>query len=320
MILVQVVNNTANGVEVGDTITIPNTDLGGTLDVIITLQSSDLTSTGGPINGITLVDGGSGYTSVPTLTINGSPGSGADIDLSLISQQNWEGSNITPYGHIPFTQNDDREFFNGELSGSTITVTTSSLSNPTVTQKILFQQDDRINERSPILFDFKSDVSYQLIIEATNDSGGTGNFSITDANNNGYIFYTSPNINNGDDFVINLTVEDFSINSINLITPRVSFLPSSGDFFAYTASIYENVLSDPDNQALLNNDLVARQSGIFWELDYSSNTIQAVNQQAVITASQQDGDLPKAFVQDYNWYSTPITTIDRDWETTLTSY
>ena len=306
--LILVVVNTANGVEVGDTITIPSGDFGsGTLDVIITLQSSDLTSTGGPINGITLVDGGSGYTSVPTLTINGSPGSGADIDLSLISQQNWGGSYTTPFGHIPFTQNTDKEFFNGELSGSTIIATTGSLSNPTVTQRLLFQQQARINERSPILFDFNSDVSYQLIIKALNDSGGTYTFSITDANNDGYTLYTSPSITGGNEFIVNLNIEDFSINGKNLITPRVSFLPnSSGNFFAYTASIYENVLSDPDNQALLNNDVVARRSNIFWDLDYSSNAIQAVNQQAVITASQQDGNLPKAFVQDYNWYSTPI--------------
>ena len=307
--LILVVLNTSNGVEVGDTITIPAADLGGgALDVIITLQASDLTSTGGAINGITLVDGGSGYTSVPSLTINGSPGSGANIDLSLISQQNWGGSYTTPYGYIPFTQNDDREFFNGELSGSVIIATTGSLSNPIITQTLLFEQDDRINERSNILFNFKSDKTYQLIVEATNDSLNQSNFSITDSNNTGYIFYTSPTINSGDDFVVSLNVEDFFINGTNLITPQLAFLPDSGDFFAYTASIYENVLADPNNQALLNNDIVARRSNIFWDLDYNSNAIQAVNQQAIITASQQGGDLPKAFIQDYNYYSTPIKT------------
>ena len=72
---------------------------------------------------------------------------------------------------------------------------------------------------------------------------------------------------------------------------------------------YANIpnLTYSDFNAILNNDLIARQSNIFWDLDYSSNTIQAVNQQTVITASQQNGILPKAFVQDYNWYSTPIT-------------
>jgi hypothetical protein len=61
-----------------------------------------------------------------------------------------------------------------------------------------------------------------------------------------------------------------------------------------------------DFNAVINNALVPRQSEIFWDLDYSTNAIQAVNQQAIITASQQGGDLPKAFIQDYNYQSTPI--------------
>ena len=61
-----------------------------------------------------------------------------------------------------------------------------------------------------------------------------------------------------------------------------------------------------DFNAVINNALVPRQSEIFWDLDYSTNAIQAVNQQAIITASQQGGDLPKAFIQDYTYQSTPI--------------
>ncbi len=308
--LILVVLNTSNGVEVGDTITIPAADLGGgALDVIITLQASDLTSTGGAINGITLVDGGSGYTSVPSLTINGSPGSGANIDLSLISQQNWGGSYTTPFGHIPFTQDTDEEFFNGELSGSVIIATTGSLNNPTITSKLVFEQTATVNERSIILFNFKNDQTYQVIIEATNGLS-LGDFSITNGNNDSYVFYTSPKINPGDTFTVSLDVEDLFLNTRNLQTPQLAFLPNttpSGGFFTYTVSIYQNIIDD-ENLALLNNNVVARQSNIFWDLDYNSNAIQAVNQQAVITASQQGGDLPKAFVQDYNYYSTPIKT------------
>ncbi len=307
--LILVVLNTSTGVEVGDTITIPAADLGGgTSDVIITLQSSDLTSTGGAINGITLVDGGSGYTSVPSLTINGSPGSGAKIDLSLISQQNWGGSYTTPFGHIPFTQDTDEEFFNGELSGSTIVVTTGSLNNPTITPKLVFEQTATVNERSIILFNFQPSINYQVIIKATRNNTPSGDFSITNGVNDSYVFYTSPSINNGDTFTVSLGVEDLFLNNKNLETPQLSFLPdSSGVFFTYTVSIYQNIINT-DNLALLNNDVVARQSNIFWDLDYNSNAIQAVNQQAIITASQQGGDLPKAFIQDYNYYSTPIKT------------
>jgi len=308
--LINVLFNTSTGIEVGDTITIPAADLGGgALDVIIDIQSSDLTSTGGPINGITLVDGGSGYTSIPTLTINGNPGSGANIDLSLISQQNWGGSYTTPFGHIPFTQDTDEEFFNGELSGSAIVVTTGSLNNPTITPKLVFEQTATVNERSIILFNFQPNINYQVIIEATNLQN-LGNFSIINGNNDSYVFYTSPDITPVDTFTISLGVEDLFLNKKNLETPKLAFLPDttpSGGNFTYTVSIYQNIIDD-ENLALLNNDTVARQSNIFWDLDYNSNAIQAVNQQAVITASQQGGDLPKAFVQDYNYYSTPIKT------------
>jgi hypothetical protein len=61
-----------------------------------------------------------------------------------------------------------------------------------------------------------------------------------------------------------------------------------------------------DCNAVINNALIPRQSKIFWDLDYQSNAIQAVNQQVIISASQQGTTLPKAFVQDYNWYSRGI--------------
>jgi hypothetical protein len=61
-----------------------------------------------------------------------------------------------------------------------------------------------------------------------------------------------------------------------------------------------------DCNAVINNALIPRQSEIFWDLDYQSNAIQAVNQQVIISASQQGTTLPKAFVQDYNWYCQGI--------------
>lgn len=56
-----------------------------------------------------------------------------------------------------------------------------------------------------------------------------------------------------------------------------------------------------DCNPIYGNELEARQSNIFWDLDYSTNAVQAVNQQVVISASQQDGTSTKAYVQDYNW-------------------
>lgn len=107
----------------------------------------------------------------------------------------------------------------------------------------------------------------------------------------------------------------FKIDLVDGSYPIVTYNPVTGNFNSGTVNSsltvldpYANIpnLAYSDFNAVINNALIPRQSNIFWDLDYSTNAIQAVNQEAVISASQQDGDLPKAFVQDYNYYSTPI--------------
>jgi hypothetical protein len=107
----------------------------------------------------------------------------------------------------------------------------------------------------------------------------------------------------------------FKIDLVDGSYPIVTYNPSTGNFNSGTVNSslivldpYANIpnLAYSDFNAVINNALIPRQSNIFWDLDYSSNAIQAVNQETVISASQQDGDLPKAFIQDYNYYSTPI--------------
>ena len=107
----------------------------------------------------------------------------------------------------------------------------------------------------------------------------------------------------------------FKIDLVDGSYPIVTYNPSTGNFNSGTVNSsltvldpYANIpnLAYSDFNAVINNALIPRQSNIFWDLDYSTNAIQAVNQEAVISASQQDGDLPKAFIQDYNYYSTPI--------------
>jgi hypothetical protein len=107
----------------------------------------------------------------------------------------------------------------------------------------------------------------------------------------------------------------FKIDLVDGSYPIANNVPT-GDVFSSGTVNSSLVVLDPyanipnlaysDFNAVINNALIPRQSNIFWDLDYSTNAIQAVNQEAIISASQQDGDLPKAFIQDYNYYSTPI--------------
>ena len=107
----------------------------------------------------------------------------------------------------------------------------------------------------------------------------------------------------------------FKIDLVDSSFPIVTINPATSVFNSGTVNSslivldpYANIpnLAYSDFNAVINNALIPRQSNIFWDIDYSTNAIQAVNQEAIISASQQDGDLPKAFVQDYNYYSTPI--------------
>jgi hypothetical protein len=120
----------------------------------------------------------------------------------------------------------------------------------------------------------------------------------------------------------------FNINRLTTSVYRIDFLNSSIDIVRQAntgfcdagltplslsnKAVYFNPYLNVPNfdyspfNAVINNALIPRQSEIFWDLDYQSNAIQAVNQQVIISASQQGTTLPKAFVQDYNWYCQGI--------------
>ncbi len=110
----------------------------------------------------------------------------------------------------------------------------------------------------------------------------------------------------------------FSVLNIDTIAGSS---PSLDDFkfkistgSAYTTStgtqlpvVLEPFFSEPffngDYDVLVNNAQNARSSNLFFDIDYSDNIIQAVNQQVLISSSQQ-GKLgaPYARIQDYNYY------------------
>jgi len=96
------------------------------------------------------------------------------------------------------------------------------------------------------------------------------------------------------------------LESIDPAIPYPVVIATQNDVLTVLDPYFDGSFANSDCNPLLNNEVEPRQSSIFWDLDYTSNAIQAVNQQTVITASQQNGNLPKAFIQDYNYYSTPI--------------
>jgi len=97
---------------------------------------------------------------------------------------------------------------------------------------------------------------------------------------------------------------EFSINVSFLLITSSAYTTSTG---TQIPVILEPFFSEPfyngDYDVLVNNTPNARRSNLFFDVDYSDNIIQAVNQQVLISSSQQ-GRLgaPYARIQDYNYY------------------
>lgn len=307
-----------------------------------------------PIESITGSQGGT----LPNLIVDYNTDFGYTTTNIVNVSQSWEGSNITPFGFQPFTDNTAKEFVDGEFSGSVLVATTQSLNpnNPFLhpnTQTVTYDISGS-NLTSPgdgiIYYNFGSiivtevdkfgNVSYNL-------SGyGVDELYINETSKNS-IFIESAlgNLSPGDTITFTIpwyggfpplignksTTVTQKIETISIYTPDVwkvtftndsiyqlvSFDPSTVlQFNSGSSTVYLNPYINEPNfaysefNAILNNELAPRQSELFWDLDYNSNAIQAVNYQAIISASQQAGNLPKAFVQDYNYY-TKRSTIPR---------
>ena len=95
----------------------------------------------GLLSGSRIYTASGDYDSFPIVTTTGSQGGTLPVFVedtnyteftypgAVNVTQSWNGSNVTPFGFENFTQDDAREFIDGEFSGSTLIATTQSL-NP----------------------------------------------------------------------------------------------------------------------------------------------------------------------------------------------
>jgi len=336
----------------------------------------------GLLDGQRIYTASNAYESFPIESITGSQGgtlpnlvnnTNYTVNQFVNVTQSWGGTNITPFGFETFVQDDTREFFNGEFSGSNLVVTTQSLNtecdafmsypttvinydisssfNPSLGAftnqmkggaqypgKLYLWWDKVVSESDTIGYNvfhyylraisisktsansldledyIPSVVLYNLLMGLSiSDFNFTGTgFQIggPSGTNLGNLQFTTTNFTELQGLNDNFYLVQVYSNSYLRIecqnTPTVTMTPENAQIVIepYVIDTFENSNCNP----VYGNELIARQSNIFWDLDFQTNAIQAVNQQTIITASQQGGNLPKAFVQDYNWYSTPIKT------------
>ena len=286
------------------------------IDIVVTLTTAlTYTTSSGVISGISIDNGGSNYTSFPELEIQGTPGVGAQASVSSInfdytltpvqSTQSFEETIPTPLGLATIVQDDSRELIDGEFGGSSIKVTDGDLTDYNIVPTLIYNQQGSNQGDQPINFSFNNDKNYLLEISATNNTGfSTAAFQIEDTTDPSYRLFTSPQIPDGDTFDTVISIEEFTINGKDLLTPNLTFSPVffAGDGFDIIVNIRENVAED-GALPLLNNAITDTKSKLFYDVDYSDNIIQAVNQDVLISSSQQGATSATfAEIQDYNYY------------------
>jgi hypothetical protein len=213
--------------------------------------------------------------------------------------QAWSESIVTPLGIVNRIHNDKSEFLTGELSGSTIVVTTQSLGPIPVPFKV--NLTDVINTNLNIVFNsniytFNPDKKYyvQFTVTNTDTSYNTSVLAYWNTSTfqtlweSGIVLPQSSEISPFIDITTLPTITFGLLNQSSLLFSEYN--PNT----SVTTSIYEvdNTQYDP----LLNNATEARLSTKYMDIDYSSGQLSPTNQGVLIT-----GSATKAPVQDYNW-------------------
>jgi hypothetical protein len=316
---------------------------------------------------------GSGSTNIPFVTenllITGSPiqmyeisGStgGTMPDLFGLTQsfytgnnvvnitQSWTGSYNSPLGPVAFTESNQYEFYNGELSGSYIEVENGELNedNPyklAPTQILLY---NTIGVSAGATTPLVGNINYTYAIgyNGSNYYLYINNIYINETSNNGVNIQTAlSNLQagdqitfsvffnvNGNDYTSTVTGTIASISATSATTYGLSFIGGTNAttviFTPYTLgwtvtlddtsnsniiiSPFLNLSSNFDNSAfnpIINNAVTSRPNFEFFDVDFSSNAITAVNKNSIISASRGSGSATPSTVPASNYTIARIT-------------
>jgi hypothetical protein len=226
--------------------------------------------------------------------------------------QSWTGVTPSLLGPVYFTDATQVEFFNGELSGSTIIVETGSLSDCEVeiieiysTSSIFngngISSSITYNSANALQRDVDIDKTYYISFTATNSAGALASASATLYDNSGRIFYSgltssAPNQPGPG--------QSININQIQISNPLfpLYFSSATGVNTATVTNItlFEDFI-DQDCQVIYNDIQVSRPNPKFWDVDFSSNSVTAVNEINIISASRGTGSATPSTTPESNY-------------------
>ena len=238
--------------------------------------------------------------------------------------QSWTGSIPSPLGPVNFTEDTQTEFYNGELSGSVIQATDGvlSISNLNLitiftTASIANSISNPFNNQPPgnpsppppnlpfsLGYPFNANKSYYLTYTVTNAGGNNGGVFIYD--NSGKIYRNSLT----EPYPLFLTTQTetiflenpiaplyFGENSTSIPTPLISIGPV----------IVEEFEEEFNKNPLSNNAVLNRTNNKFFDVDFSSNNIVAVNAAVIVSASRGTGSATLSTVPASNYSTLRIT-------------
>lgn len=315
--------------------------------------TEDLLITGSPIQ-IAEVQGTNGGTMPDLFGLTSSEYTGNNV---VNITQVWTGSTPSLLGPVVFTESAQYEFFNGELSGSTLQVENGELNeaNPyklAPTQIIQYQSTGSSDTNpGPGQFYWTSSLSYNgtgwgravqyIYINEIDNNGINIQPALSNLNpGNKITFRIFGNYTNDGGLIFSFYT-DYTltgvIQSISPVSPSVYriqlsttsniaatyinfglWIPGDPNYIDYPGVVLGTVSLDPflnatsgfDNSEynpLINNAVLARPNDNFFDVDFSSNAITAVNRNVIISASRGTGSATPSTVPASNYTTARIT-------------
>ena len=215
--------------------------------------------------------------------------------------QVWYGSTPSLSGSVPFTSSAQEEFFNGQLSGSNIVVTNGDLSDCNVEIVQVYTTASLGTLLNPAFvftdthpdFDFNFDKTYYISF-TENNLGGTVAGGVRLQDNAGNIYYINSTLGNG----ISNTINQLELKQV--ITPLYFYAENVATLTATNITIFESYI-EPDCLVIQNDAQVNRPSSKYMDVDFTTNAITAVNEQAILS-----GSATRATVPDSNYTTARI--------------
>lgn len=261
-----------------------------------------------------------------------------EVDTTNFSQS-FSYTVDTPYGPQPVTQSDEREFYNGEYSGSNILVTDGNLNFVQVEETDeSFTQTQTVAKASTNGYPYSTDDGYiftrvgvggnpfnysQIIVGAT-DSDGTDISSELDKLKVGGIFSVKSNgtyggtltctitsitkievVSNTFNYVFNVTVPLTYGGDFYIATTEVSGAPN--DIYTFPGSltiVFEDsreINTSKDANPILNNVDESRLSDIYMDIDYSSGLITPTNISVLENRTATKAPVPDSNYSQATW-------------------